>query len=387
MRWRAAFPLILALAALCLGAAGAPVTIGERHSLRSAVLNEERSYQIALPDSYRWAQDRRYPVLYVLDGDTHFAHTAGSVGFLAAQGEIPEMIVVAISSTKRVRDFTQTDWPTAWIGGGGAGNFRKFLSTELLPAIDRDYRTDGFRVLSGHSAGGQFVLYCLTSEPGLFAGYFALSPSLNWDDNLPLRSLEEAFGKTPTLPGFLYFARSDDGGKALADDERLDKILQTKSPQGFRWRSRPFPDETHVSVPLLAQIDALRSLYSGYRLHQDMMDKGLPYAEQHFQTLSKTLGRPMPIPERVINDLAYAALQQDKTQEAIDLFRRNVDANPRSANAYDGLADGYEKAGRLKEAAAAADRAAALAAEVDHPHRAYFVEHARKLNEQLKQAP
>src|SRR3954470_12724648 len=96
--------------------------------------------------------------LYVLDGKDHFFHTAGSAGYLAEQGEIPEMIVVAIGSTVRVRDFTQTDWPAGWIGGGGAGNFKRFLSAELIPKVDRTYRTDGFRVLSGHSAGGQFAL-------------------------------------------------------------------------------------------------------------------------------------------------------------------------------------------------------------------------------------
>ena len=85
------------------------------------------------------------------------------------------MIVVAVASTVRIRDFTQTDWPTAWVGGGGAGNFKRFLST-ALPWVDRTYRTDGFRALSGHSAGGQFVLYCLTAEPALFQAYIALSP-------------------------------------------------------------------------------------------------------------------------------------------------------------------------------------------------------------------
>jgi uncharacterized protein len=81
----------------------------------------------------------------------------------------------AIASTVRVRDFTQTDWPQAWIGGGGAGNFKRFLSSELIPEIEQRYRADGYGILSGHSAGGQFALYCLTAEPALFHAYIALS--------------------------------------------------------------------------------------------------------------------------------------------------------------------------------------------------------------------
>ncbi len=364
--------------------AGEPVVIGQAERLHSAVLGEERNYRVALPESYAWAKDRRYPVLYVLDGAWHFEHAAASVDYLAAHGEIPEMIVVAIDSTKRVRDFTQSDWPAGWIGGGGAASFKRFLSTELLPAVDRAYRTDGFRALSGHSASGQFALYCLTADPSLFQAYFALSPSLDWDDNLPQKSLESSFQAARELANFLYIARSDDNGRALADYERLVETLEKKSPSGFRWKSRAYPDETHVSLPLLAQIDALRQLYAGYRLHDDLLGKGFAYAQQHFQNVSKTVGWTLPMPEGIVNNLAYAALEEGKTEEAIELFRRNVEANASSANAHDGLADGYAKGERWKDAAAASARALQLAVEQDHPNRAYFEEQARKMAERLK---
>lgn len=148
--------------------ANAQVVVGQTHGIHSAVLKEERNYRVYLPDSYAWAKDRRYPVLYLLDGESQFLHTAASVDYLASHGEIPELIVVGLDSTVRVRDFSPTDWPEAWVGGGGAGNFKRFLSTEFIPTIERTYRTDGFRVLSGVSAGGLFALYCLTSEPSLF---------------------------------------------------------------------------------------------------------------------------------------------------------------------------------------------------------------------------
>ena len=379
--------LAFSLLVFCVSAAGAaqPVVVGQGHRLRSSVLNEDRTYRVDLPDSYAWEKDRRYPVLYLLDGKTHFLHTFGSVDYLAAQGDIPEMIVVAIDSTVRIRDFTQSDWSTAWIGGGGAANFKRFLSSELIPNIERAYRTDGFRVLAGHSAGGQFVLYCLTSEPALFQAYFAFSPSLDWDDNLPQRSLEKSFESTRSLKAFLYVARSDDSGRPLADYERLVETLKTKAPQGFRWYSQAYPDETHGSIPLLAQIDALRRLYSGYRFHPGLLPKGLDFAEKHFADVSSTVGWPLPVPEGVINEFAYEALSAGKTEAAIALFMRNVQAHPSSANAHDGLADGYEKTGNWTEAAKASQRAAALAVELDLPNREYFVQHAAKLKARLEQ--
>ena len=362
-----------------------PIVLGETRRIHSAVLNEDRVYRVSLPESYGWAKDRRYPILFLLDGQTHFLHTAGSVGYLAQQGEIPEMIVVAIDSTVRIRDFTQTDWPSVWVGGGGAGNFKRFLSSELIPDVDKNYRSDGFRVLSGHSAGGQFALYCLTSDPSLFRAYFAISSSLDWDNNLPQRSLEQSLKATRELKAFLYVARSDDSGRPLADYERLVETLKANSPQGFRYHDRAYPDETHGSVALLAQIDALRQLYAGYRFHPDMAPKGLSFAEQHFRDVSKRVGWPLAVPESVINDLGYAALSGGKTQDAISLFKRNVQANPNSANAHDSLSEGYAKAEMWKDAARASDRAAALAVEFDHPNRSHFIDRARKMNERLKQ--
>jgi len=306
------------------------------------------------------------------------------VGYLAAHGEIPEMIVVGIASTKRVRDFTQSDWPQVWIGGGGAANFKRFLSAELLPEIEKTYRTDGFRVLSGHSASGQFVLYCLTAEPSLFRGYLALSPSLDWDDNLPQRSLEKSFDSARTLQAFVYVARSDDSGRPLADFDKLVATLETKAPKGLRWRSQAYPDETHSGLPLLGQIDALRSLFSGYRYHNDLLDKGLQAAQEHFKAFSKTLGWPVPVPERVMNGLAYAALSQGKHDEAIAIFKNIADANPHSANAYDGLADGYAGAKQWREAVTAAERALALAIQFDLPNRAYFETQSKKMKDALE---
>lgn len=377
--------LLLALVFRVFDVHAEPLSLGETYTLRSMALShEERTFRVALPPSYGWAKERRYPVLYLLDGKAHFGHTVGSAGYLAAQGEIPEMIVVGIDSTVRVRDFTPTDWSEAWVGGGGAGNFKKFLSKELIPKIEADYRTDGFRVLAGHSASGQFALYCLTEEPELFHSYIALSPQLEWDHNLPQRALEASFvARKAPLPNFLYVARSDDAGRALADYQALIGTLMAKSPPGFRWQSRAFPEETHGSIALPGLIDALRAVYPGYRFHGDMAPLGVAHAETQYRRLSELLGRPMPIPEAVLDELGYFALSEKKFDEAIALLQRNAAAYPTSPNASDSLADAYAEAKRLAEALAAAEEALARAQAAQHPRLAYFTSRVAELREQL----
>ena len=362
----------------------AQIAMGKKQTIYSKILNEDRTYQIYLPQSYEWATDRSYPVLFVLDGESNFIHTVGSSSFLSAQGEIPELITVAITSTVRIRDFTQTDWSSHWIGGGGAKNFKSFLSKELIPNIEKEYRTNSYRILSGHSASGQFVLYTLTSEPTLFNAYFAVSPSLDWDNNLPQRSLEESFVKSDSLRSFLYVARSDDAGQALADYMKLVETLELKSPKGFRWVSKAFPDETHSSIPLLATIDAVRQLFDGYRLHNDLLVNGFKFAEKHFHEVSEKVGYTIKVPEEIINNFAYEELNKGNIQMAIDFFKRNIEQNPNSANAHDGLADGYEKAGMWKEAIESSNKAVELANKYNDPNLSYFMEHAKKITDRSK---
>jgi tetratricopeptide (TPR) repeat protein len=300
------------------------------------------------------------------------------------------MIVVAITSTVRIRDFTQTDWSSHWVGGGGADKFRAFLSKELIPEIDKTYRTQDFRVLFGHSAGGQFALYCLTSDPTLFQAYFMLSPSLDWDNELPVRSLESYFATTKsssqTLKTFIYVGRGDDyaGGSVLAQFNKLVEIL-AKAPLGVRSQVRSFPDETHTTLPLLGQIDALRSLYSGWRLTDATLDKGLAAVQAHYEDLSKMLGRPVSVPENALNDLGYAALEQGKVKEAITLFQSNVDANPNSANAYDSLSDGYLKDDQLLAAKHAEDHSVQLARQWANPNLGSFERKAKKIEQRLQE--
>lgn len=378
-------PLIALLLSL-LGCASAhaaePVVIGQSYRIHSQILDEDRDYRVSLPASYRWAANRRYPVLYLLDGRTRFGHTATSVETLAAAGDIPEMIVVGIDSTKRrTRDFTPTDWE-AITGGGGADDYKRFVSAELIPSIEREYRTNGYRILSGHSLGGTFVLHCLSAEPTLFHAYFAIAPNLNWDNQLPLRALQKAFAADSTIKGFAYLARADDFDRALADFEAVAEVFRNTAPSGLRWQVAAFPQETHVSVPLLAQVDALRHLYPGYRLHPDAYAKGLSYAEEHFAKVSRVVGTPLTITEAALDGVAYAQLNS-RPKDALKLFQRNLDANPNSADAHAGLADALARNGKWKEAAHEADRAVALAVEyqLSGPAQSYYRDKAARIKQ------
>lgn len=374
---------IRALGSLLLWAGALPAAAKGPDTLdiASAALDETRHVEIHLPASYGWATERRYPVLYLLDGQWHGAHAVASSQFLAAQGELPELIVVSVASTVRVRDFTQTDWPDGWIGGGGAARFARFLEAELVPRVESDYRTAPLRILAGHSASAQFALHRLATAPAPFHAYLALAPSLDWDGELPARELESALPRADRPARYVYFAYGDDYQEALAQDLRLARALTAAAPGTLRAQVRAFPDERHSALPLLGMIDALRSLYAGYALPEGVAAQGLPAVDAHYAALSAQLGTPVAVPEAALNEVGYGLLGRDRVPEAIAVFERAARENPSSANAWDSLAEALERGGRRDEALRASRRAAELAVRFDLPDRAAFERNLARLQE------
>ena len=141
---------LFALTASSHGHTG-PVAIGETVAIRSNVLSEERTLFVAKPAGYEVGAER-YPVLYLLDGETHFRFVSGVADFLAANDRIPEMLVVAGASggfAKRRHDLTP---PSAaeidnrfTPGSGGADAFLSFVGDELIPFVEKKYRTRPYR--------------------------------------------------------------------------------------------------------------------------------------------------------------------------------------------------------------------------------------------------
>ncbi len=175
-----------------------PITIGERFSIVSRVLGEERAYWVSLPASYHDSTFglRAYPVLYLLDGPAHFHSASGMVQFMSAgingNIQVPELIVIAIPNTNRNRDYTPThstignggiEVPSLDVSGGG-DRFLEFIGDELFPTIDAGFRTLPYRVLMGHSFGGLLTVHALQSAPGMFQSFISIDPSLWWDDQV-----------------------------------------------------------------------------------------------------------------------------------------------------------------------------------------------------------
>ena len=88
-----------------------PFVIGTSHAIQSKILDEQRTYILELPESYE-TSTKEYPVLVLLDGEVTYHSHSGILKQMVQGGQIPEMIIVAITNVDRVRDFTPTKYLT-----------------------------------------------------------------------------------------------------------------------------------------------------------------------------------------------------------------------------------------------------------------------------------
>lgn len=247
-----------------------PVSGAAGHLVESAVLGESRPYLVHLPEGYDTDTAARYPILYVLDGASQMSHTVESAALLARIGVAPPMIVVGVPSVNgdtRHRDYTppdmRLDTDAASSPMGAADRFLTFLSAELIPQVEREYRASRPRMLAGWSRGGLFVMYAGLASTALFDGRFAHSPALWRDDSRIIAQLESVLRQDSVGPGFLYLSLgSRESDKMSAAFDHAAAVLAEGAPATLRWRADRSAGGEHDTNPRLATPVGLCAMFA-----------------------------------------------------------------------------------------------------------------------------
>ncbi|WP_460935157.1 alpha/beta hydrolase-fold protein [Spirosoma humi] len=345
------------------------LVLGQKRSLHSAILGEERHYWVHVPASYGNAKysTQTYPVVYLLDGDSHFHSLTGINQFLSKgpYARMPEMIIIGILNTDRTRDLTPTHADLQSFNGlsasfpnsGGGENFLRFLTQELLPTIESAYRTNGYQILIGHSFGGLTVMNTFLKHTEVFNAYVAIDPSMWWDQERLLRTVPDAFQKDRFAGRNLYVSLAHKEHTAIDTTtehtraiQKLANLLQKTAPKNLRWKYQYFADEDHGSVPLASALYALKFIFDGYQTHvKELAIKPKLYAES-YQRLSRQLGFTFLPPEYLTDEIGQYCLKNKKLDAAQAFFELNHQNYPKSQHALTVLADLYQQKGETEKA-------------------------------------
>ncbi|MCK5137888.1 MAG: hypothetical protein KAR19_19030 [Bacteroidales bacterium] len=318
---------------------GDNIIIGKTVTISSEILDEDRTMLVYLPPGYEQATEE-YPVLYLLDGETHFLHGSGIVQYLSRLGLIPQMIVVAITNVDRTRDFSPTHdqrLPTS----GGAEKFLSFLDSELIPHVDEYYRTANFRILMGHSFGGTFATFSLLNNPELFNAHIAISPYLHYDNNYLIKQSKTKLKSKYKTHKFFYMTV----GYEINYFEPLKEfytILEEKSGRTIDFQYTIMEKEDHGTIPHLSIYNGLKYIFSDFILPEAKIIEGLVAVDAHYSNVTDKYGYTVEAPEITINILGYRYLQNNDLENAIHVFKENTKRYPKSANVYDSLGEAYE---------------------------------------------
>jgi predicted alpha/beta superfamily hydrolase len=220
------------------GQAERPGRIRTLRALLSPGSQQSRDVSVHLPTSYRLDRSRRFPVIYMQDGQNLFdpeASFAGSWGVdeaVHAQGPRgAEAIVVGVPNAgiDRIREYSP--WSDPHHGGGEADDYLRFLLEGVKPVVDRRFRTRMERDrtgIAGSSLGGLLSLYGFFRQAGSFGFVAALSPSLWFGDGAIFRFIESA----PFVPGRIYLdGGTEESSEMVEHLHRLTRLLQEK---GYR---------------------------------------------------------------------------------------------------------------------------------------------------------
>jgi predicted alpha/beta superfamily hydrolase len=181
----------------------------------------DRAYRLYVmtPPGYASAENaaRRYPVIYLNDGELFFLTGAGAPLLSYYNKVLEETILVGISYAagedpiaSRQRDLTPVKEESLANETGGADAYLAFIRDAVLPSIEARYRADpARRTLAGHSFGGAFATYVLLTEPALFANYIIVSPAY-WYAGHALAGFEQRYAEAQSdLPARVYMAAGD----------------------------------------------------------------------------------------------------------------------------------------------------------------------------------
>jgi predicted alpha/beta superfamily hydrolase len=234
-----------------------------------------RSYDLYIhkPADFDQAKGRKYPVLYLLDGQWDFKLLDSIVGGLVYDKFMPDIVIVGITysgdhpdyDALRAMDYTPSprrDERGNTRGTGDGPKFLQFLRSELIPFTETNYRGDpARRILGGHSLGGLFTLHAMFSDPSLFWGYLCGSPAIPWDQDFIVKQEAAFAAKRKDLPVRLFLAV---GGaeELVTPGVSFVKTLSARRYDGLYWDARVIEGERHSGVKPEFYNRGLRFLFS-----------------------------------------------------------------------------------------------------------------------------
>lgn len=363
------------------------------HQINSSLLKEKRELNVYLPTSYEESK-RAYPVIYLLNASNFYYGDIENdslwvINRLQRQHGIPESIIVLIESASWYQDVINN-----------AEVFEQYLNQELVPYIDKKYRTLENRSLIGHSYAGAFVTRTASYEKNQFNFLLSLSPiypSVDYVEEIQSKSSNEHSSKS-----VLQIYQGDEDARFIS---MIKQSIQANPKTSLQLKFEQIISEGHQSVLTSALSHGLRDYFHDFRMpdnryilnHQlnellitryfekrnkkyqvtlsegELQNAITAAAQTYLDTKQFELAFSLwkksqsKFKGYFMNMIAERFLSQRDTQSALIIWKKMTEILPEKSGSFAGLAKGYAALNKIDLAIQNYARAIELATKNKHP--------------------
>ncbi len=311
-------------------------------TIQSKFLNKNIIIHIYLPPNFYNSNDT-YPLQVVLGNysRTHMYYSISEYLSLSYQilelnqlHSIPETIVVGVGNPN----------------SKNMNEYEKFITQEIIPLIDKNYRKCNFKAIIGHSRGGELVLRSMMDSNSPFNAFYCSAPS-NSDYFIEKLGDEEIKKHIEKSKKRLFFAASQQDYFYKENVQLINAYNEIKS-QNFLFKSIIKTSDTHHTIFPVTITDGLFAIFKDWEFtipekHPTNLTESFL---KHYKNLSETIGLEINPPEFDFYLLAYILNEKNQIQEKIILLKKCKDIYPKALNADAYLARTYYSIGDLKNA-------------------------------------
>lgn len=340
----------------------------EHLTIDSKHINETRTINIALPNEYK-NSTKKYPLILILDDGLLFNTTNAIVNQLSKTSRMPESIVISLSPGEKHRNHFAPNLYNnhrnrMYNYGNHQEKFINFLELELLPLIEKQYRTANFKTFIGFSPSSAIGLYTLLNKPNLFQAYLCfaagniIGDGYKQDERL-IEELENLYSQNEIKQSYLYVVSGSKDANSqpyintnIKDfNEKLSKFNNST----IYTKAETIQGEGHTDVILPGLITAFEFLFPKEKWlvdYTDLIEKEGTAKDNicsFYQKLSDEYAFEVyPNADRLysmscIKNIGRRLLGSKKTQEAIEIYKYWVELYPLSHSAHYFLGLSYKE--------------------------------------------
>lgn len=303
-------------------------------ALHSPQVQQDFQLRISLPEEYS-AGDRRFPTVYLLDGDLLFGTAAEAAIYLKWGQRVPPLIVVGIGygsihspdnggTNMRARDMSVFPAQSGYVDGGGA-RFLAFIRETLIPYMDREFRTDtSDRVLFGFSRGADFTVHTLFAAPQLFRRFIAIDSY--YPDYVRLAEAFAAAGNDLPKSIFLSSRFPRSGVGAFAE------LLRKRFPSAHVHYADAVP--RHFAAGPDGLVQGLSAVYNKTSIFETLLpmvvDRPIEEVIAEYRRLGQDT-RTYNVGEMELVELGNALVTMQRRADAVKVYELNLEIYPNSA--------------------------------------------------------